>query len=528
MKIHLLITNFFLLTSIAFSQSTFVHRSGNVDSDYGMTCAPTRDGGAIIGNETHTNGMDLHSGLVKYDASGNMQWYKLYQVGQYTIPYSVLETDEGYMVFAIGTDSALLNYNNHFLVLYKTDNNGVTIWNRQYQISNNDLPLNMVRSVFGGYLAFSMGDYNLGTYPYTSVTKFDDLGNIVRVKQFTAPYGLRGTRGIELPNGNICFTATVGDPAISFMTDVVVATLDHLGNILWVKNFGTYYDDEPNAIATNASNDIFITGRGYYDINRAWDSFLLHLDQNGNLVASKVYDGGSQDGEIMRSIMTMPDGTLRLLGDMGTFNERDIVMINIDSNLSVMAAHRYTFSPLFTNYPYEMFRTQDGGIIFTGDYRPPSAYRDAIVAKTEADGTLPCFTVNQTINEFNETFHDTVLSLTPLTPVITTLNFPDSVPNNPFFDHVVCALSTGVKEPQSKIENVYPNPVIDILNIRFDDEKNVDRIQLMNAEGKMIFDKNIESRINSYLIDMKDYASGIYVLRILSDGPVQLRSIVKK
>jgi hypothetical protein len=515
----------FLLAGLSVSaQTTYVRRVGSTSSDFGLSCAPTADGGTILALESSSNGLDLLSGLAKYDANGNMQWYSQYRVGDFTYPFSVRATDEGYIVFAIGSDSAYVNNNKHFVVLYKTDNLGATVWNKQYNFSGNDLPLNLVNRKLGGFLGFTLSDYNLGVYPKTTVTRFDDFGNEIWSKQYTAPYGLTGWKGAELPNGKICFIATTGDPNNSFFLDVVVTLLDSAGNMLWSKNIGTYYDDDPYAIAVNSSNEIFVTGRGYF-MNSNYDSFVLKLDQNGNLLGTKCYDAGTQDGEIMRCILALDDGSLRLLGDMGTFSERDMVMLNVDSNLNITAAHQYTFSPLFTNYPYEMFKAADGGIVFTGDYRPPSTYRDAILTKTENDGSLPCFTTSPVFTAQNVAFHDSVYALMAVTFTTSVLNFPDTVPNNPFFDHMVCAITTGINEGVNPVMVIYPNPATDFIRIDIPQSSEAS-VQIFGVDGKIVYEH--PEAPGRCTIDLNDMATGIYTVRISTAESVQVGTFVKE
>lgn len=509
------------------AQPTFVNRTGSGGGDFGLTCAPTFDSGIILGAETYTPSIGLHSGLVKYDSYGTMEWYKLYQIGDRTIPYSVLQAeDEGYIVQALAGDSSYAGNNIYFLTLYKTDNFGNTQWNKQYSLSDNDVPLNLVRRKAGGYISFSLGDYNIGVYPKTIVTRFDVNGDIVWSKKFTVPYGLRGVKGIEMPDNNICFIANAGDPSNNFFLDAVVTMLDPSGNILWSKSIGSHYDDEPFALAANSSNDIFITGRNYF-LNRAWDSFLFRLDKNGNMISSKVYDGGTYDGEIMRCILAFDDGSCKLLGDMGTFDERDIVMLNIDSNLSVSSAKRYMFSPMFTNYPYDFFKADDGGLVFTGDYRPPTVYRDAIIAKTESDGSLPCFMSIPLINEHNEFFYDTMITVLSQPATITPLLFAANVPANPFNTNVVCALAAENNEVDRTDERIFPNPVSDFLLIDMSITDDDTEVQLIDIGGRIVYTAIIKARSEMSQIDMRNLPSGTYSLRYLSGSKTGMKVIVK-
>ncbi len=535
MKRILLVGYFIILLTLTVSkcycQPTFVQRAGGNYSDFGMSCAPTSDGGTILAQETCTNGMDLHSGLIKLDYSGNMQWNTLYQIGDYTIPYTVLEAkDEGYIVLTFSSDSSYVNNNRHFLGLYKTDNSGLTIWNKQYSLSNNDLPLNLVHRKSGGYYSFSVGDYNLGGYPTTIVTRYDDNGNLIWSKQYTAPYGLRGIKGIEMPDNNICFIATLVDPATLVFVDVAVVMLDPSGNIIWTKNFGSYYDDEPNSLAANSANDIFITGRNYF-LNREWDSFLIRLDRFGNKISSRVYDGGTSNGEIMRCILAFDDGTCKLLGDMGTFDERDITLMNIDSNLSVTSAKRYRFSPMFTNYPFDFYRASDGGLVFTGDYRPPTADRDAIIVKTESDGSLPCYVVTPAITEFNEFFHDTIINISSQVVSHNALNFPAVIPVNPISDHVVCSFTADVGDNNSEIlSSVFPNPFSSALTFTFKNNPQSDfLITVTDMTGRIVYSAKEQSAKDDKLtIKLSHLSKGAYILKIQTLQALIAKRIVRQ
>ncbi len=522
----------FLQLNIYFSigQTTFVHRTGSVHSDYGVSCQPTYDGGIIVAQVSSTNGMDLHSGLVKTDDAGNMQWYQLYQVGEYTVPASVLQAkDEGYIVLARAADTSFLNNNKHFLLLYKTNPVGVTQWNKQYTLSGNDLPLNLVHRKAGGYISFSIGDYNLGGYPKTVVTVYEDDGDITWSKQYSAQYGLSGAKGIEMPNGNICFIASAADPVVLSFVDVVVTMLDPNGNLLWSKNFGTYYDDDGYAIAANDSNEIFITGRNYF-LNREWDSFLIKLDRYGNKLLSRVYDGGTSMGEIMRCVVAYNDGSCKLLGDIGTFNERDITLLNIDSNGSVASVKRYAFSLLFTNYPYEMFRAVDGGLVFTGDYRPPTTYRDAIIVKTEADGSLNCYGAPMSITEYNEVFHDSVFNVTSANSIVAPHTFLETSVVNPFLDHVVCPLSTGVDESPNDKENtinIFPNPVSEQLTVKLNTGEYLKSLRIYSADGKEVYFEKCSDRKNTFSYQTTTLSAGIYFLECVSNSQVWKRKFLK-
>jgi len=79
-------------------------------------------------------------------------------------------------------------------------------------------------------------------------------------------------------------------------------------------------------------------------------------------------------------------------------------------------------------------------------------------------------------------------------------------------------LSTGVKEiPRSNNLNVFPNPTSGIVNIDLKSFQAVSKIQLLNTNGQVLFEKFISgatSGVKSF--DLSKYPKGIYLINIVS------------
>jgi hypothetical protein len=510
---------FFLNAENSFSQNTFIKSTGSINSDYGVACQPTYDDGTILVALTSTSGIDVHYALVKTDELGNVEWYKIIQIGEWTQPHNVLQAkDEGYIVYGDAADSSYLNNNKHYLFLHKTDFLGNTLWHKEFSLSLNDLAMSLVHRKAGGYYCCSTADYNLGSYPRTAITRLDEDGNIVWSRQYTVPYGTQFPKIVELENGNICFTAGAGlnFPANPFV-DIVVTMLNDTGDVIWSKSIGTYYDDEPNAIATNANNEVFITGRVYF-MGREWDSYLLRMDSSGNIIQYKSYDAGTSNGEIMRCVVAKDDGSCVLLGDMGAFCERDIVFLGIDTGGAINTANQFLFSPMFTNYPYELYPTADGGYIFTGDVRPPTALRDAYIVKTDSLGETYCLNTTPLYTVHADTFHVSNLVIGLQGPAILLHNDTSTHPLNPFAGHIVCAGTTGTEDIDS--ENIdfriFPNPASDYLIVESIFER-INQIKIYSIEGNLIHEELLNSSDDNIKISLRYFSAGIYIIDCISD-----------
>tara|TARA_B100000508_G_scaffold92582_1_gene72274 strand:+ start:10855 stop:13362 length:2508 start_codon:yes stop_codon:yes gene_type:complete len=126
-------------------------------------------------------------------------------------------------------------------------------------------------------------------------------------------------------SGNVCiagqFRGTVDfDPGTGVFSlsansvwDVFVQKLDDQGNFIWAKSFGGYQNDQAYGIATDALNNVFVTGRfsdtvdfdpgaGVHNLhsngNASYDCFIVKLDSNGlfqwaRTIGSTSIDEGS-------------------------------------------------------------------------------------------------------------------------------------------------------------------------------------------------------------------------------------------
>lgn len=66
---------------------------------------------------------------------------------------------------------------------------------------------------------------------------------------------------------------------------------------------------------------------------------------------------------------------------------------------------------------------------------------------------------------------------------------------------------------------IYPNPAKDLLNIETQNNT-IDAIELYNILGEKILAKNITSDINQIKLDLNNYNSGVYIMKIIKDATV--------
>ena len=75
----------------------------------------------------------------------------------------------------------------------------------------------------------------------------------------------------------------------------------------------------------------------------------------------------------------------------------------------------------------------------------------------------------------------------------------------------------------------YPNPVSDLLNVRFDSDKNQDvLVTMMDAAGRMVIseNRNADEGANKFEMSVKGIASGIYTMQLRTSDTVQSIRVV--
>ena len=104
----------------------------------------------------------------------------------------------------------------------------------------------------------------------------------------------------------------------------------------------------------------------------------------------------------------------------------------------------------------------------------------------------------------------------------------DSLTNSPFCtspgDTMYVGYVVGTEEHGSRIR-IYPNPVSDYLAIESD--RNIGEACLFDYLGRIVVSKNGISQRQTHLL-LSGLAPGVYMLRVLSCGHVEVKKIIKE
>jgi hypothetical protein len=74
--------------------------------------------------------------------------------------------------------------------------------------------------------------------------------------------------------------------------------------------------------------------------------------------------------------------------------------------------------------------------------------------------------------------------------------------------------------------NLYPNPSNDLINISFGKDQ-LSKLELYDLTGKLIFNRNLNT--NAYALDIANYPSGIYIVKLFNENNESVnKRVIKK
>jgi hypothetical protein len=104
------------------------------------------------------------------------------------------------------------------------------------------------------------------------------------------------------------------------------------------------------------------------------------------------------------------------------------------------------------------------------------------------------------------------------------LSITNSDGNIAYFTNDALSINDTTKE--SNI--IYPNPVVDQLNIQLSEKLNNVNVKIFDQAGQISYDKKFNTMNAKQTIDMKTFPAGVYMIYIKSDEGTITKKIIKK
>ena len=313
---------------------------GGSEGDWANDMIKSPEGGFIVCGGTNSNNFDI-SGLhgindawvIKLNENGAIEWQKNYGGSKWEVATSIQATvDEGYII-AGSSDSqdndVSNNYGQDDFWVFKIDQLGNLVWERNYGGSGVDLPEIIIQTADQGFMV--VGGTNSFNQDVSSnfgendiwILKIDASGAIQWEKSYGGSKMENAFKVIAIDNGYMVVGASNSSDGQVIANhgayDFWVLKLDLQGNLIWNKNFGGSGSDFAHDIIEIGNDEFFILGTSNSNdldvtFNNGDDDFwLIKINSNGELLWEKNYGGSDQDRPA--SIIKNETGGYFLLGE---------------------------------------------------------------------------------------------------------------------------------------------------------------------------------------------------------------------
>ena len=332
----------------------------------------TSDGGFALAGLQQEAGV-YYLGIAKLDCQGKYVWGKKFPGtgSANNIGISVIERRDHSLVL-IGNLGVLFDYD---ILVARFALDGTLIWSKLLG-GNGDDNGNGVTETTDGGLAVCGYTSSYGTdagsnYADQYVVKLDSNGAVLWSRTIGNSVAIdRGNKIIETPDLGLAISG-------SYLTNgtfyASITKLDNLGNLLWLKSFGLPNHGTHAYCISNATNgDILIGGSttilkaSYMDYP---DNLLIRTNSNGDSSWVKVYNGTSADNfENASSVMEDVSGNIHLMVATASYPSTGFVpnkqmVITTDPFGQIMEAK--TFNRGGSHYP-QLHKAISDGYVITG------------------------------------------------------------------------------------------------------------------------------------------------------------------
>lgn len=368
---------------------------------------------------------------------------------------------------------------------------------------------------------------------------FDSNGDTIWTSQLinaTIVDGI-GYSGIQCSDGGylVCGSASHTDQTVKG----VINKLDQNGAILWTEEYG-----ETNAqwfvSAARLSDGGYLLGGSKRAAPNDYDTWLVRTDQNGDEVWSKTYQdiSGETDGEahIVNNIEDSYVFSTSLSSGAGA-GYPVIVKVNPENGEPIWYK-TYGEDNYDTALTSIKAANSGEGYIAAGITNNDSEYHGILVRVNE-DGDSLWMRQYQWMEGNHSFFRDVIpaenggfvavgyvfpvdsLDLSQDAWIVKTDENGCIVPG--------CDVSIEELGLSSRLL-IYPNPACDIVNFHFQSQTylNNARIEILDVTGRTLLSDNFHASEITLMMDASKLPSGIYIVRVVSEGEVLLTEKLEK
>lgn len=429
--------------------------------------------------------------LIKVDSIGNMDWHWGYEgIGFDHVSKLIPAIGNAYVgagsttvgPIGIGVIGDTIQAN---IRLMKVDSTGNLLWSRSFGDTLEDLALDILEADSGDYvIAGRTGQYSLLNDNSGDILlmKTDSAGNIKWSQSIASTGGYRETAFAisHAPDNGFYLSGYVRD-YFNPLHDVFILRTDRDGNILWSKRM-----NEPNTeqlsihMAPDFSGGFVLCYLSYVYDWLSGDLNIANFDSLGNVKWVRKYGSTANGGDAYVSLNRCQDSSGYVLGGTWAFKidtGGSVLWFDIVSQLA------------FTGFQ-DLKQTRKKGYFGIGATRHLNNINRLFFARLSSSG-INCIKTNfiypiQTINVQPIPF------LMILNPLLLQVNSGLNQIPILITDSILCQGYTGIHENENSKNpiRIFPNPVKDKLSIEWHGISGFNKLEIFNGFGELVYIQN--------------------------------------
>jgi len=271
--------------------------------------------------------------LLAMESVHTKEWTSELNISQeYTISSSIRDSERNIYITGMSDKFSITN-SSIFLAKYSSD--ATKTWAKSFEnnasINSNDIVLDKTGNIY------VTGDLNNSAYVF--LNKYSGTGKLLWTKTFDAEglidnpeqtFNASNSVAVDSKDnvyiagyttGNLIPNSNTGkyDMLFSKLRDAFLAKYDSNGNRVWIKQFGTSFNDSIQKIEIDKQDNIYVAGStaGIMDTlvieKRNFDSFFAQYDSDGNMAWVKQI---GLDGSQILDINSNSNGYIYIIGSV--------------------------------------------------------------------------------------------------------------------------------------------------------------------------------------------------------------------
>ncbi len=298
--------------------------------------------------------------------------------------------------------------------------------------------------------------------------------------------------------------------------DVYMCKIDTLGNLIWEKTFGGPSNDHGYKIIPTSDFGYIMVGRTESFSSGGQDVYIIKTDSLGNLLWSRAYGGIDMDGA--NSVIEHSNGNFSIAGYTRSYGhgQNDMLLLTVNAQGDLISSYAYGGEDFDYGQSLSLINNQIYLIGYTNSF---------------GNGSDDIYVVKPDANLSNCHSMEIIPDETPTSDSLDTLTSPikrggylilsQTQSGNTYAEDLDACQFNHIDETTHSDIELYPNPATDYINVTCDGAFG---FEVYNLNGQAIIRGNGNK---SKYIDLTDFKSGAYFLRIRQGEKVLNRKIIK-